>query len=940
MNDKLWAVNKFISGVTGALSDAESWDSARFGIAEFHALDADSSVCGDEESKPDNLGEGFTSADNSEGTTIINNVGSTGSCTKVNHINRLQDSSKFAPTTTSTVTTTSVTTTTTATTTTATTTTATATTKTSTTITTITTTTTLEPCDVDDGELKWTKPGTTTLVTATTFHADFGPQKMYPPASRGVKVAEPVDGCSALSTTFGNGEMALIKRGSCSFWIKALHAQLAGASGVIIDNDDREMLIMQCGDASPEKIKGTTYKCAESITIHAFFIPKAKGDLLRVDLASDSALELHQSCAGGARRERKSERPGDFPYLDGAPRTFIDNRDFFAKLNGYFPADKNGKASRLTEERCVCIGTELDGRIAVTTIAEWSGTLDTGTAREDTTDARIKGCAEHAVKETKKCRFEPSHVIGNGNQPLAIFDALNDVKKRHFDLDDNMFNGTNRAADSTRRKWLAERNLISSSIVVLISNTDIQELEGDAPPLPEGYSVDVAALPVYVSDGSVDKYVCPLPPGLTEGEIGALPRKFTRTKYKVDMRFISHDAFYKKKAELKQFTSSSDKSVPASEVPEGETVGTLNYPFWNADTCDYRVHGPEPATQDGDGEAAGGISSSGATCLIDAFVCSEENPPSWCDGWWITDKTDVGESKRKCEAFFVDDTVDVEKAINGLSTAQENICSCCVSMCGCKIETEAGASSTAWSACNDAMKTSSTEAGKGLTTCKNSYGALDIMCRTDKVCQRGEPCGVGENTNDKSDGPGPYPMCPSNEVMQKLMPKNVVPRTHFPDIDLFVFDFANAVKTVDLSTRRLSKCSCEAGHDCSFRKNGGKSLPFGAPQKNDEYWAILAREFRDNALCTARELETSTVTSTQTSSGTSTQTSSGTSTQTTSATSSVSSTATSSQTSTGSSTETSSVTSTATSTVTTTTTDTTTTTTTKTKTTTTGMFLL
>jgi hypothetical protein len=52
-----------------------------------------------------------------------------------------------------------------------------------------------------------------------------------------VAVAFPVDGCRELEGSGLAGTMVLIQRGTCEFGTKALHAQNAGALGVIVYNN-------------------------------------------------------------------------------------------------------------------------------------------------------------------------------------------------------------------------------------------------------------------------------------------------------------------------------------------------------------------------------------------------------------------------------------------------------------------------------------------------------------------------------------------------------------------------------------------------------------------------------------------------------------------------------------------------------------------------------
>lgn len=59
-----------------------------------------------------------------------------------------------------------------------------------------------------------------------------------------VAVANPRRACEPLSTPFSHSEAIVVERGSCTFLSKVRHARDAGASIVIIVNDDRDMAVM------------------------------------------------------------------------------------------------------------------------------------------------------------------------------------------------------------------------------------------------------------------------------------------------------------------------------------------------------------------------------------------------------------------------------------------------------------------------------------------------------------------------------------------------------------------------------------------------------------------------------------------------------------------------------------------------------------------------
>lgn len=77
------------------------------------------------------------------------------------------------------------------------------------------------------------------------------------------------DGCEAISNDIA-GKFALIERGTCNFTVKVLNAQNAGAIGVIVFTDDREVISM--GGEEP------------AINIPSGMIPRNLGDLMRTGI--------------------------------------------------------------------------------------------------------------------------------------------------------------------------------------------------------------------------------------------------------------------------------------------------------------------------------------------------------------------------------------------------------------------------------------------------------------------------------------------------------------------------------------------------------------------------------------------------------------------------------------------------------------------------------
>ncbi|CAM9783206.1 unnamed protein product, partial [Ectocarpus fasciculatus] len=67
--------------------------------------------------------------------------------------------------------------------------------------------------------------------------AAFGPDVLSaepPVESRPLVRAKPRDGCVPLQNAMDEGAIALVERGTCNFTQKVLHAQMAGASAVVV----------------------------------------------------------------------------------------------------------------------------------------------------------------------------------------------------------------------------------------------------------------------------------------------------------------------------------------------------------------------------------------------------------------------------------------------------------------------------------------------------------------------------------------------------------------------------------------------------------------------------------------------------------------------------------------------------------------------------------
>lgn len=101
----------------------------------------------------------------------------------------------------------------------------------------------------------WTGPGATHEVavaggaTYAALPAVFGPALSATGVSGTVAAASPADGCTAVAGNV-SGKLALIDRGTCDFVTKVLNAQSAGATGVIMANNQGGTAIITMGGSS------------------------------------------------------------------------------------------------------------------------------------------------------------------------------------------------------------------------------------------------------------------------------------------------------------------------------------------------------------------------------------------------------------------------------------------------------------------------------------------------------------------------------------------------------------------------------------------------------------------------------------------------------------------------------------------------------------------
>jgi extracellular elastinolytic metalloproteinase len=90
-------------------------------------------------------------------------------------------------------------------------------------------------------------------------------------------VGTSTDGCEALPSAQVTGKIVLVDRGTCSFTVKVKNAQVAGARGVIIANNDATAIFAPGGTDS-------------TVTIPSMMISQADGTALRARLGTTGAM--------------------------------------------------------------------------------------------------------------------------------------------------------------------------------------------------------------------------------------------------------------------------------------------------------------------------------------------------------------------------------------------------------------------------------------------------------------------------------------------------------------------------------------------------------------------------------------------------------------------------------------------------------------------------
>ncbi|XP_042435648.1 signal peptide peptidase-like 2 [Zingiber officinale] len=122
--------------------------------------------------------------------------------------------------------------------------------------------------------------GTTIVGLSAKFGATV-PRLASDAKINSVVLADPLNSCANLSSKITNS-VYLAKRGDCTFTTKAKFAQLGGAAGLLVINDDEELYKMVC----------TENDTSLNLTIPVVMIPKSAGVYLKDSLTSGQTVEV------------------------------------------------------------------------------------------------------------------------------------------------------------------------------------------------------------------------------------------------------------------------------------------------------------------------------------------------------------------------------------------------------------------------------------------------------------------------------------------------------------------------------------------------------------------------------------------------------------------------------------------------------------------------
>ncbi|AQP43734.1 hypothetical protein RPIT_02010 [Tessaracoccus flavus] len=143
----------------------------------------------------------------------------------------------------------------------------------------------------------------------TPFMTSTGSPEPTPGASYTLVAGDPLNACAPLAEATGEGQAVIVDRGTCSFHLKALAAQVAGYDAVIVANNAPGVINM-------------TVEGADEITIPAVSVLQADGAALKAEIAAN----------GGSTTIDFSEEPKRFDNPTGGYQSDFSSYGLAADL--------------------------------------------------------------------------------------------------------------------------------------------------------------------------------------------------------------------------------------------------------------------------------------------------------------------------------------------------------------------------------------------------------------------------------------------------------------------------------------------------------------------------------------------------------------------------------------------------------------------------------
>lgn len=128
--------------------------------------------------------------------------------------------------------------------------------------------------------------------------AEFGPAMTTTGITGAVVTTVPADGCTTISGSL-SGKVALIDRGTCAFTLKAQNAQAAGATAMIVANNDASAIFLMGGTERRVKIPSVMISQNDGYTLKGTTAPNASVrklalQPLQVDGSVDADIVFHE----------------------------------------------------------------------------------------------------------------------------------------------------------------------------------------------------------------------------------------------------------------------------------------------------------------------------------------------------------------------------------------------------------------------------------------------------------------------------------------------------------------------------------------------------------------------------------------------------------------------------------------------------------------------